>query len=232
MRTITDGIYSIEGIGSANVFLLGDKDGFSLIDTGIFMMTRKLIDELELSGFDIEKLNTIVLTHCHCDHIGGTAELVRASGASVAAHAADIPYILRQSVIDGPYHGMMVQEQSAMKRLGCGIERVDAVLKDSDVIDILGGLTVINVPGHTPGSIALYEKKRKIMFFGDVIRNNEKRGLTVGLPEKFNFDTAQTVKDAAVLLGFPIDYALFGHGAPIVKGTDSILKELLGQICQ
>lgn len=230
MREITERVYIVEGIGSANVFLLGDKNKFYLIDSGIFMMTNKLIHEIEQTGFPIKNLNTIILTHCHCDHIGGTAELVRASGANVAAHTSDIPYILRQKVIDGPYRGMMIQEQSAMKRLGCDIKHVGVALSGGERLDILGGLSVINVPGHTPGSIALYEEKQKIMFFGDVIRNNDKHGLTAGLPEKFNFDTRQTIADAAALLKFPIDYALFGHGSPIVEDTDSILKELLNKI--
>lgn len=33
MREITKNIYIIEGIGSTNVFLLGTKDGFVLVDT-------------------------------------------------------------------------------------------------------------------------------------------------------------------------------------------------------
>ena len=186
MRELLKDVYIIEGIGSANVFLLGKKDGFVLIDSGIFKMTHKLIEQLKEHGFDPANLKQIILTHCHCDHIGGVTELVECSGAKVAAHTEDIPYILQEKIIQGAYHGMMVEEQRVMKQFGCDIKKVDRALEDGDILDILNGLWVIQVPGHTPGSIALYGASRKIMFFGDVIRNNKKKCLTVGIPEKFN----------------------------------------------
>jgi glyoxylase-like metal-dependent hydrolase (beta-lactamase superfamily II) len=129
MRSIFDDVYIIEGIGSANVFLLGNKREFHLIDSGIFKMTHKLIQQIEEAGFDLKNLKTMILTHCHCDHIGGAAEHVNISGARVAAHTGDIPFILQESVIDGPYHGMMVEEQKYMKQFGCNIKHVDIALK-------------------------------------------------------------------------------------------------------
>ncbi len=226
IQQLFDDLYIIEGIGSANVFLLKNRDGFSLLDTGIFMKTGQLIQEIEQIGLSLQDLTMIYLTHCHCDHIGGVSELVTQSGAKVAAHEADIPYILQERVIDGPYHSMMVQEQKAMLRLGCKIKAIDVVLKDGEVIVELGGLQVINCPGHTPGSVALYQDERRIMFFGDVIRNNEKKGLTIGIPEEFNLDTDQTRRDARRLLEFPIEFALFNHGKPIVHEASAVLSDL------
>ncbi len=230
MRELLKDIYIIEGIGSANVFLLGKKDGFVLIDSGIFKKTYKLIDQLKEQGLDPVNLKQIILTHCHCDHIGGVTELVKCSSAKIAAHAEDIPYILQEKIIQGAYHGMMIEEQRVMRQFGCDIKKVDSALKDGDILDVLDGLRVIQVPGHTPGSIALYEASRKIMFFGDVIRNNEKKGLTVGIPEKFNYNTHQTIADAVKLLEMPIKYALFSHGYPILVNTNEILAELLSKI--
>jgi glyoxylase-like metal-dependent hydrolase (beta-lactamase superfamily II) len=134
---------------------------------------------------------------------------------------------LQEKVVGGPYHGMMLEEQKVMKQFDCNVKHVDISLNNGDTINVLGGLNVISVPGHTPGSIALYEEKRRIMFFGDVIRNSEKRGLTVGIPEKFNCDTHQTEADAALLLSYSIDYALLSHGEPVTENTNEILKRLL-----
>lgn len=125
---------------------------------------------------------------------------------------------------------MMKEEQKFMRQFGCNIKKIDIVLKDGDNLDIQEGLKVIQVPGHTPGSIALYNEKRKIMFFGDVIRNNENSGITIGIPEKFNYDTNQTIEDAAKLLKIPIEYALFGHGNPIMENTGDILQMQLMKI--
>lgn len=94
MREILKDIYLIEGIGTANIYLLKMNKGFALIDTGIFKKTQKLINLIEDNGFKMADLKIIILTHCHCDHIGGAAELVKASQAGVAANADDIPFIL------------------------------------------------------------------------------------------------------------------------------------------
>lgn len=227
MRRILDGLYLIQNKMGANVYLIENQDGFDLIDSGIFKETPKVIEQIEAQGFDMRKLKKIILTHCHCDHIGGAADLARDTAAEIAAHRDDIPYILQEKLISGPYHDMMRQEHRFMKKFNCVIQNVDIPLSDHDVLDLLGGLQVISVPGHTPGSIALYQPERKIMFFGDVIRNKEKRGLVIGIPEKFNYDTEQTIKDARKLLDYPINYALFGHGEPILENAKDLLLPLL-----
>jgi glyoxylase-like metal-dependent hydrolase (beta-lactamase superfamily II) len=223
MQRITSDIYMIENKLGANVFLLGSKEDYVMIDSGVFKETGEIIKQLENNGFSISGLKTIILTHCHCDHIGGVAELVKYSKAKVAAHSDDAPYILQQEIIHGPYHNMMAFEQKLMKQFNCNVKEIDIELKDGDIIDALDGLRVIHVPGHTPGSIALYQDSQRIMFFGDVIRNKANKGLSIGLPEKFNVDTKQVIADANKLLGFPIEYALFGHGSAIMENTYSML---------
>jgi glyoxylase-like metal-dependent hydrolase (beta-lactamase superfamily II) len=227
MKKILDGLYMIDGIGEAAVFLIGSNDRFHLIDSGIFKRTDSLISQLEENHFSIKNLQTIYLTHCHCDHIGGVTELVKYSGARVAAHKDDIPFITQQEIIAGPYHNMMAQEQKVMRQFGCNIQKVDIELNDGDILPLLGGLKIISVPGHTPGSIALYQPEKMIMFFGDVIRNNPKKGLVVGIPENFNLDTEQVEKDARLLLSFQIEYALFSHGEPILGNAQNILKQTI-----
>jgi glyoxylase-like metal-dependent hydrolase (beta-lactamase superfamily II) len=228
MKEILEGVQMIEGIGSAMVFVLGSPESFTLIDTGIFKRTHLLIAQLENTHYSARNLRTIVLTHCHCDHIGGVTELVKWSDAKIAAHQDDISFIKQEKIVSGPYRTMMIQEQKVMKQFGCNIERVDVALKEGDMINALGGLEVIHVPGHTPGSIALYQADRWIMFFGDVIRNNPKKGLQVGVPEEFNVDTEQTRRDAQKLLQREIDSALFSHGDPILKNAGNMLQKAIG----
>lgn len=228
MNEIIKGVYVIEDEAlKANVFVLLTNNGYCLIDSGIFMKTKHLIQILEKNRLPISDLKMIILTHCHCDHIGGAAELVSCSGAKLAAHKNDIPFILQQSVIEGNYHQMMIKEQKYMRQLNCVVQQIDYALDDHDILDIIGGLQVINVPGHTPGSIALYQADRKIMLFSDVIRNTSEKGLVIGIPEKFNLNTDQVHSDAKMLLNYPIEYALFGHGSPIIKDANQKISKLL-----
>jgi glyoxylase-like metal-dependent hydrolase (beta-lactamase superfamily II) len=226
VKEITKDLFIIEDdVLKANIYVLLAKNGYYLIDTGIFMKTRYLIEILTKNNFPLSDLKMIILTHCHCDHIGGAAELVKYSGAKLAAHKNDVPFILQQNVIEGAYHSMMLEEQKYMRQFNCVVKQIDYVLEDDDVIDIIGGLQVINVPGHTPGSIALYQADKKIMFFSDVIRNNQDKGLTIGIPEKFNVNTNQVHIDAKKLMSYSIEYALFGHGSPIAKEANQVLNE-------
>lgn len=224
MKQVSNNVYLIESSKGANVYLLDNGNSYDLIDSGIFKGSNEIIMQLEENGFSLAKLRQIILTHCHCDHIGGAAELVRLSGATTAAHTDDIPFILQNDIISGPYRSMMVQEQMYMKQFDCVITSIDTALSDGDIIDTLGGLYVIHVPGHTPGSIALYQAEQKVMFFGDVIRNKHSKGLVIGVPEKFNVDTSQVIADAKNLLNYEINYALFGHGAPILENTKYLLS--------
>jgi hydroxyacylglutathione hydrolase len=223
MKRICNDLSVIEGVGAANVFCIGNHKEFTLVDTGIFMKTKYLITDLINNGYDLKQLKLIILTHCHCDHIGGVKELLENSDAKVAAHKKDIPYILQKSIIDGPYKKMMIEEQKAMSRLNCVVPRVDIELEDDLEID---NLTVINVPGHTPGSISLYQSERRWMFFGDVIRESKKNGLSIGKPEKFNFDTQQVRKDAERLLSYDIEYALLSHGKTYIGKEVNQLRDL------
>lgn len=213
MKKIYNHTFLLESAEGANVFLIGTPNEYMLIDSGIFMKTQALVNELNANQYKLSNLTNILLTHCHCDHIGGVRFLSRMCKAEVAAHKADIPYILQQAVIDGPYHNMMMEEQKVMKQLHCEVLKVDHAIGEGD---IYCGLEVISVPGHTPGSIALYDREHKAMFFGDVIRHNDQRGLTIGIPEKFNCDTAQVHRDAEKLLSYDIEYALLSHGKPFI----------------
>lgn len=229
MKEITKDLFIIEDeLLKANVYVIMTNNGYYLIDTGIFMKTRYLIEIMEKNKLPLSDLKMIILTHCHCDHIGGAAELVKLSGAKLAAHKNDVQFILQQKVIEGTYHNMMLEEQKYMRQFNCVVKQIDCVLEDGDLIDIMGGLQVINVPGHTPGSIALYQANKNIMFFGDVIRNRQDKGLVIGIPEKFNVNTTQVHIDAKKLLSYPIEYALFGHGSAITKNANHILNESLG----
>lgn len=89
--------------------------------------------ELVRSGSGSARLDLIVVTHRHADHIGALESLVTVTGAPVAAGAEDAQHIQDQT------------QTHVTKRL-----------VDSDVLTFGGcKLDVVHLRGHTPGSIAL-----------------------------------------------------------------------------
>ena len=99
MRQITSDIYMLENIGPAPAFLLVSQDGLTLIDTGMARKAKNLIAQLEENNYAFSDLRMIVLTHCHNDHTGGVAELMKRTHAQLVAHQDEIPYILQKKIL-------------------------------------------------------------------------------------------------------------------------------------
>ena len=97
----------------------------------------------------------IVNTHGHPDHITSNAALKKATGAKLMVHELDA-YRLASTTSD----------------LFTNIEpsTPDVLLKDGDVIEVGKlSLKVLHTPGHSEGSICLYEHDEAVIFTGDTL---------------------------------------------------------------
>lgn len=91
------------------------------------------------------KVTMIFNTHCHCDHSGGNAELMKRTGAPLVAHEADLP-LLRTISQQGAMFGVRVPASPDPDRF----------IEEGDTIDIGGAkLKVFHTPGHAPGHVVL-----------------------------------------------------------------------------
>ena len=221
LREITNGIYAIEGLKIGRSYLVEDKAGLTLIDTSTADAADGILRAIEELGRHPEDLHTIVGTHYHFDHVGNVAALVQRTGATFAVHEDDVEYIEArtpwmtfQSHIIGGMMDRMAPEQTAIK--------IDRVLHDGDVLDAAGGLEVLHAPGHTPGHIALYAKERETVFSGDAFMNVA--GLQLP-PYGSTHDMSQAKASIRRLSGLPFEYALPGHGQPILSRASEKLGE-------
>ena len=231
MREIVPGVHLIEGLSRAQVYVLDRADQWTMIDSGVAGDAEQIMAQLDNAGYDLANLQAIVLTHAHSDHTGTVAKLCRRSGAPVLAHQAEVPYIEQTQSLAYP---------SRLRRmLGWLFERISPTppcqvgtpLQDGATVDALGGLQVIHVPGHTPGSIALYQAERRILFCGDaILHHGSSSGQgRIGLsPRIFSVDPEQAEASARKLAALPAEVACFGHGEPILEGAGERLREALG----
>lgn len=114
----------------------------------------KIVGKIESLGIEID---AIVATHCHFDHIGGTAPLIQKIGGDFVIHEDDL-FLVRESVDSGRKWGFHIEQPPDPTRF----------VNDGDSI-MVGRfeLKVIHTPGHSPGGISLYHEG--IVFAGDAL---------------------------------------------------------------
>lgn len=130
-------------VGSQNIasYLLTTPQGHILLDTGMPAMHQAVKGNIEKLGFKLSDIKIMISSHAHIDHIGGHAEMKKATGAQVVAMGPDAKAL------------ELGQDLSPVEYLGWTPVKVDRVLKDGDTVT-LGGtmLRAVWTPGHTPGA--------------------------------------------------------------------------------
>ncbi len=101
-------------------------------------------DSIEKLGFKITDVKILLVSQAHYDHVAGSAEMKKLTGASYQVMDADVPNVLTGGRTDFMYglNPRMIYPPAA----------VDRVLHDGDTVT-LGGTTLVAhlTPGHTKG---------------------------------------------------------------------------------
>ncbi|MBU7015293.1 MAG: MBL fold metallo-hydrolase [Theionarchaea archaeon] len=183
---------------ASNVFILED-DITVMVDAGMGL-SRRVTDYVEEKGLTIDVL---VNTHCHVDHTGGNGLFPH---AKIYAHELDAPDI----------------EAGSQKTLWhFGFERpfkfpVSKVLKEGDIINTGNhNLSVIHTPGHTEGSMSLYEEDTGVLFSGDCVFD-----MGIGRMDFPTGNAEDMKKSLKRLLTLDIETIYAGHGG--IGTKDSI----------
>jgi glyoxylase-like metal-dependent hydrolase (beta-lactamase superfamily II) len=208
--------------GFVQSYLIEERDRLTLVDTGVAQQPRPVLELIAGLGRMPADLKLIVLTHGHADHTGSAAELVERLGAEVVAHRADAPVIRGEAEICPPVLSDLERpyaEQAASRVVPAPPCHVDVEVAGGEELDVWGGLRVIHVPGHTPGSIALYATATRTLFCGDTVASIEGRPI-LGF---FNCDPARTAQSFRALAELDVEAAYFGHGPPVLQDAGAAL---------
>ncbi len=214
-------IHRVDGV-QGNCYLV-DRDGLVLIDTGLVRNSKKILacirDELDRDPRDLE---LIIITHSHADHTGNVAELRRATGARVAVHEADAEYLAGRAAMP-PLTGLRGRLLAHLLSLWPA-EPVepDLLLHDGDR---LSGFECIHTPGHTPGSVCLYDLTLRAVFCGDALLT--KNGTVRGPPPSATPDMAEAMRSVRRVSGLDYDILLSGHGTPLFKEASQRVNDFM-----
>jgi len=221
-----------------NIWHVRGRDRDLLIDTGMGIgslhdATRELIDKPVIA----------VATHVHVDHIGGHHEfddvmvhrleapgLVNPSGEFTLIEDSFDPTDLRSLHIPGyPLEGELI-DALPYADYDVGAYEIQAatptrIVEDGDIVDVGDRqFEVLHLPGHSPGSIGLWEARSGVLFSGDAIYDGPL------LDRLHHSDIDQYVRTMRRLQQLPVRVVHGGHEPSfgrerLMALTDQYLRE-------
>jgi len=203
-------------------YLIVTDDGITVVDAGLPGHGKDLMRELDELGRSPRDIRGLVLTHGDSDHIGFAERLRREHGVPVFVHEADAhrartgekPKVATGAMRLGPTFGFFTY---ALRKRAVPTTYVSEVIEvhDGDILDLPGAPAIIGMPGHSPGSIAVYSALADAVFVGDALTTRHVLTGREGLqPAPFTDDPAAASASLDRLSGLDASWVLPGHGAP------------------
>lgn len=169
---IAPDLFSVPGV-VANVFVLCEPGGVTLVDTGLPYSHTRIVRFLARIGIVPAQVHAILITHADRDHMGSVAALRELTGARVYAGRLE-----GEAMAAGRETRRL--RVSGLDRLALGVLRplfvkarpaqADQFLEDEQVLPLFGGLRVLATPGHTPGHLSFFSEAHGVLFAGDSLR--------------------------------------------------------------
>jgi glyoxylase-like metal-dependent hydrolase (beta-lactamase superfamily II) len=205
---------------SVAVWLVGSPEGYVLIDSGPQNHAGEMVEAVsKATGGRGPKI--VMLTHAHHNHAGGLTALRLAWNPPIVAHPQEIPYIRGErdysrlrSRNPAYWIGSLLMDDSRLS-----IPNVQGIKQDRSLF----GLTVIHLPGHTPGHLGFIHHQDHACICGDSAMRIGRR-----LSGPFIFTTHHPKMARQSLLRLSernFNHLLPSHGLPLMKtGRKSLFE--------
>ena len=210
MELITEEVFLLAGFprNAINVYLIGDV----LLDAGTRFDRGRILRQV--AG---RTVRAHALTHAHPDHQGASHAVCETLNIpfwvgerdAEAAESGDMRRAMPPGLLGNLSRGFMVGPGHPVARR----------LKESDEV---GGFSVIETPGHSPGHLSYWRARDRVLIAGDVVFNLNPFIGTAGLqmpPNLFTVDPRQNRDSARKLAALKPKIICFGHGAVLCDGA-------------
>lgn len=183
-------------LGFVSAYILSRGGEAVIVDTGTGGSADAIEQSLTAVGLDWSAVGHMILTHHHGDHAGSAADVLeRAPDAVGYAGAEDVASI--------------------------SVPRELTTVGDGD--DVFG-LTIVTTPGHTPGSISVFDPAGGLVVAGDALGSSGGKPTLPG--DQFTDDMDLAKQSIVKLGGLTFETLLVGHGDPIAGGASAAVAAL------
>jgi len=199
--------------GRSNVFLLAGRGKFILVDTSPGRRWKTLDRRLRRLG--IVRLEALILTHAHFDHVGNAARIREKYRARVYVHREEAAFLAKGESV--PVAGTVRTTRFLVDRLTARGNRLASFEPCPPDVPVAGTLRLddlgfeaclLPTPGHSPGSMSLIVDD-EIAVVGDAMF-----GVFPGsIFPPFGADPAQMVESWGRLLATSCRLFLSAHGS-------------------
>ncbi|MDY6817711.1 MAG: MBL fold metallo-hydrolase [Halobacteriales archaeon] len=206
-----------------NAYLVADGDGeLTMVDAGMPINATSVRSEIQDTGFAVDEIDRVLITHYDLDHVGGLARLVPALDAPVYIGETD------RQLYDGGYDPPWLHHKGLFHRGLRALHRLPADLEIRGVADgdRIGDFLAFHTPGHNPGHTVYINEAQSVGLLGDLVWEEDGEFTTPIWFDSYDLSTIRRSIRRLVAESPPFEVACVGHGTPLRANGLTALKAL------
>jgi len=203
-----------------NAGIIQTPESIIFIDSGMSAYSGAFLYNFAKERMKGDEDLYLILTHKDTDHCFGMNEMKK-HGATVIAHEHSAEVIVEESDLSNNRIAKMIKTTYTQDVLGDAVlSRPDQTFIQDTVLDLGEEIHLLAVPGHTPGDIAIYHPRSKVLFAGDAILEGMDPYVR---PDSISIKT--WIRNLERLKELDIEWILPGHG--VLSKSDIIDSNIL-----